>query len=78
MMRIVEPDSTLESNTFENTISEFTGLGVNLLFFIMVALVLWELVWKASKHDHLVWFILIFVLNTVGILLILYNIVYFI
>ena len=51
-----------------------TGLFV----LIIVLLVIWEGVWKAialwraGRNNHLVWFILIVIFNTVGILPIIY------
>ena len=49
-----------------------------LLVLIIITLILWELVWKAvamwtsaKKHQKL-WFILILIFNTVGILPIIY------
>jgi hypothetical protein len=55
------------------------GLGAGLVFGpIMILLVLWTLYWKyqalwyAAKHDHKWWFIAMLVINTLGILEILY------
>jgi len=48
------------------------------LLVLIIVLVIWELVWKgialwkSSKNNQLGWFIAILVLNTVGILPILY------
>ncbi len=45
---------------------------------VIIILGLWELVWKgialwkAGRNNHLVWFILILILNTVAILPIIY------
>jgi len=54
-----------------------TFLGVTLLVFIS-ALVIWTLIWKgialwkAARNDSKIWFIVMLVLNTCGILEILY------
>jgi len=45
---------------------------------ILVLLIFWELIWKAialwkaGRNNQLVWYIFIFILNTLGILPILY------
>lgn len=45
---------------------------------LIIALILWDSIWKiiamwkAAKNDKLVWFILLAVLNTAGILPIIY------
>lgn len=45
---------------------------------ILIVLVIWEMVWKglalwkAGKNKDLIWFILILILNTAGILPIIY------
>lgn len=45
---------------------------------VLVVLVIWELVWKdvalwrASQHDRLAWFIAIFIINSAGLLPIIY------
>ena len=50
--------------------------GMNLVLFIV--LIVWSGIWKgiglwrAGKNNHLVWFILMFVLNTAGILPLIY------
>jgi len=49
-----------------------------LFLFIIITLSIWESVWKAialwksAKKEDLIWFICIFILNTAGILPILY------
>ncbi len=52
-----------------------------LLWSIIAVILLWELLWKglalwkATKQNHKIWFILILVLNTLGILPIIYLVV---
>ena len=38
----------------------------------------WKLIamWKAGRNDHLAWFICIFIFNTIGILPIIYILIY--
>lgn len=49
---------------------------------LIVIIAIWSLVWKgfalwkAAKKNHLVWFIVLLILNTVGILEILYIFVF--
>jgi hypothetical protein len=50
----------------------------NWVIYAIAVLAIWELVWKfialwkAAKNNHLVWFICIVVINTAGILPIIY------
>lgn len=50
----------------------------NVLGIAMILLVIWSAVWKgialwmAGRRNHLVWFIVMFILNTAGILEIIY------
>ena len=45
---------------------------------MLMAAVIWEMVWKglalwkAASNKHKIWFVIIFIINTVGILPILY------
>jgi len=45
---------------------------------VIIILIIWELVWKlialwkAGRNNHLVWFICLAVINTIGILPIIY------
>jgi hypothetical protein len=48
----------------------------------LIPLIIWDVVWKliamwkAARNHHIVWFILLAVLNTVGILPIIYILIY--
>jgi len=48
------------------------------LYLWLIPLMLWEMVWKgialwkSGRHNQPVWFVFIFILNTVGILPIIY------
>ena len=52
----------------------FTGF----LWLVIFLVIIWEAVWKgvalwrAGRNGHLIWFIALFILNTVGILPIIY------
>lgn len=51
------------------------------LYVILPALIIWEAIWKAialwkaGRNNHLYWFIAIFVINSLGILPIIYLII---
>ena len=55
-------------------ISEMLGMNI----FVFVILVIWSLawkgmaLWKCGRNNQLVWFVVILVMNTVGILPIIY------
>jgi hypothetical protein len=59
-------------------IPSITGFETSIPVPLLIALMLWEAVWKgiglwkAGGHRQLAWFIAMFVLNTVGILPIVY------
>jgi hypothetical protein len=48
----------------------------------LIPLIIWDVVWKliamwkAARNHHILWFILLAVLNTVGILPIIYILIY--
>lgn len=50
------------------------GVSLWLLIVILIWSVIWKLLalWKSARKDHLVWFIVLAIVNTVGILEILY------
>ncbi len=58
--------------------AEKMGVGVEVFALILAVLTVWEIVWKgigmwkASKNDQMWWFIPMLVLNTAGILPIIY------
>ena len=49
---------------------------------VIIILIIWEIVWKlialwkAGRNNHLVWFICIALINTIGILPIVYILIY--
>lgn len=50
------------------------GIPIWLFAIILVWIVVWKLLalWKSARNSHVVWFIILAVVNTVGILEILY------
>ena len=50
------------------------GISIWIIILIVVWSVVWKLLalWKSARKGHLVWFILLAIINTVGILEILY------
>jgi len=63
-------------------ISEFVeilfGVGTNVAIVLVVVASIWAIVWKglalwkSSKKDHKIWFVVLLIVNTIGILEILY------
>ncbi len=49
-----------------------------IIIVLLIPLIIWTIIWKgialwkAGRNDDLLWFVLIFILNTVGILPIIY------
>jgi len=56
------------------TISQELGIHVGILIIILLWTIVWKLIamWKAAKKKSIVWFIALALLNTIGILPILY------
>ena len=63
-------------------ISNSLGISVTAVIFLLSIIGIWSLVWKglalwkSSKRNQLVWFVVLLVINTVGILEILYIFVF--
>jgi len=53
------------------------GMSISFII-ILIVLIIWETtwkgiaLWKAGRNNHLIWFIFIFIFNTLGILPIIY------
>ena len=60
------------------TIAAQVGIATWLLAIILVWSLIWKLLalWKSARNSHLVWFIVMAVINTMGILPILYIFVF--
>lgn len=50
------------------------GIPVWLFAIILIWIIIWKLLalWKSARNNHIVWFLVLAVVNTVGILEILY------
>jgi ABC-type multidrug transport system fused ATPase/permease subunit len=55
-------------------ISAALGISLGLLVLVLIWSLVWKAIalWKAARKGHLVWFIILLVVNTLGILEILY------
>ncbi|MBD3252365.1 hypothetical protein GF386_01390 [Candidatus Pacearchaeota archaeon] len=59
-------------------LSEYLGISLELAVFIMTVITIWSLtwkglaLWKAAGKKQVIWFIALLVINTIGILEILY------
>lgn len=55
-------------------LSAMLGISLPILFLVLIWTLVWKALalWKAAKKNHLIWFILLLVINTLGILEILY------
>ena len=60
------------------TIATQLGINIWLLVVVLVWSLVWKLValWKSARNKHLVWFIVLAIFNTAGILPILYIFVF--
>jgi len=61
-----------------NLLAESLGIPVYLLILILIWSLIWKgiALWKAARKNNLFWFILILLINTIGILEILYVFVF--
>lgn len=59
---------------YYNSIAQQLGAPVWLFTLIVIWTIVWKLLalWKAARNKHLAWFVIIGILNTIGILPILY------
>lgn len=57
-----------------NTLTTLLGISLPLLIAIIIWSAIWKgiALWKAARKNQLVWFIVLLVVNTIGILEILY------
>lgn len=62
-------------NNQTNLVFAGWGIGLTILFFLLI---IWSMIWKgialwkAGRNNQLVWFIALLILNTAGILEIIY------
>ena len=63
---------------YYSVIAESLGISTTLTIILISIISIWTLIWKgfglwkASKKNHIVWFVIFLVFNTLGILEILY------
>jgi hypothetical protein len=71
-------EELIASNPYIKPISDYLGVSIELAIILFAVVLVWSLVWKAlalwksAKNDHKVWFIVLLIINTIGILEILY------
>ena len=60
------------------TLADSIGVSVPILFTILIWSLIWKAIamWKSARNTHLVWFIIFLLIQTVGILEILYLFVF--
>jgi len=60
------------------TIAAEVGIATWLIAIILIWSLIWKLLalWKSARNNHLIWFIVMAVVNTIGILPILYLFVF--
>lgn len=65
-----------------SVIGSYLGISATATMLLFFVIAVWSLVWKgfalwkSSKKNHLIWFIVLLIVNTVGILEILYIFVF--
>ncbi|MEN7982073.1 MAG: DUF5652 family protein [Nanoarchaeota archaeon] len=71
-------DEGIYLENFINSVSHNFGLSSTVIIVILVAILLWSTVWKllglwkSARKGSIIWFIIIALTNTIGILPILY------
>jgi hypothetical protein len=65
-------------NEYFQAIASQLGMPIWLLAIIFVWVAVWKLIalWKSARKGHVVWFILLAIINTMGVLEILYIFVF--
>ena len=64
------------------TLGEYLGVSAGAVLFLVMILSVWTLIWKglalwkSSKKNSIPWFVILLVVNTIGILEILYIFVF--
>jgi len=63
---------------FAQPLADTLGISLTLAIIILAIVAIWSIIWKgialwkSAKKNHLVWFIVFLITNTIGILEILY------
>lgn len=72
----------MDSIQIYTQLADYLGVSVGVAIFLIILVSIWSFIWKgfalwkSVKKNHLVWFIILLVVNTVGILEILYIFVF--
>lgn len=70
--------SLQQANPMYSQIAAKLGISLEMLFALIIIVSVWSLVWKglalwkSAKKNHMIWFVVLLIVNTVGILEILY------
>ncbi len=70
------------ANQFVEGLSNIWGISIAAVLFLIAVVVVWELVWKliamwkAARNNSPIWFVVLAIFNTLGILPILYIFVF--
>lgn len=71
-----------DANTSYQTIANYLHISLGILLVFLVIISIWSLIWKglalwkSARKNSMIWFIILLVVNTVGILDILYIFVF--
>lgn len=77
-------NNTINTTALTSDINNFIyASGISLIILVLVIILIWSSIWKgialwkAAKNGSKFWFILLFIINTLGILEILYIYMFF-
>jgi len=75
---MVNPEILTQSTDLYELMSSYFGISTTAVIIIMLVIAIWTIIWKglalwkSAKKSHIIWFIILLLVNTVGILEILY------
>ncbi|MFH1358308.1 MAG: DUF5652 family protein [archaeon] len=66
------------AETMITLLADNLGISVALLFIVVIWSIVWKAIalWKSARNNHLIWFIVLLVVNLLGILEMLYIFVF--
>jgi len=70
--------STTDTTVFYSSLADYFGISLGILYIILAMVTIWSFVWKglslwkSAGKKQPIWFIVLLIVNTVGILDILY------
>jgi methionyl-tRNA synthetase len=70
--------STSDTTALYNDIASYLGISLGVLYILLIIISIWSIVWKgialykSARQQHIIWFVVLLIINTVGILEILY------